>query len=170
MLAMWCCCPLLMAGGKDMSLPVFIPLNVAILFIYVPTPYLQGFGQRLNLCLRIMRCEHCPWSFRDPSHAMDYSSAEESSCLLSLSQAVRCGHMGCPASWFIVIGWMTVCSPPQDLTRSGRLSIISLTAVRCVQLGISHTQWTIVHHFSHRCEMRTVGVRGSMPHSLIVSG
>ncbi len=37
--------------------------------------------------------------------------------------------------------------------------IISLTAVRCVQLGISHTQWTIVHHFSHSCEMRAVGVR-----------
>ena len=50
-------------------------------------------------------------------------------------------------------------SPPQDLTRSGRLSIISLTVVRCVQLGISHTQWTIVHHFSHSCEMRAVGVR-----------
>ena len=60
MLVMWCCCPLLMAGGKDMSLPVFIPLNVVMLFISVPTPYLQGFGQRLNLCLRIMRCEHCP--------------------------------------------------------------------------------------------------------------
>jgi hypothetical protein len=39
---LWCCGPLLMAGGKDMSLPVFIPLNVVILFISVSTPYLQG--------------------------------------------------------------------------------------------------------------------------------
>ena len=45
-----------------------------------------------------------------------------------------------------------------SLTRSGQLSIIFLTAVRCVQLGIAHTQWTIVHHFSHSCEMRAVGV------------
>ena len=41
MLVMWCCCPLLMAGGKDMSLPVFIPLNVVVLFISVYTPYLS---------------------------------------------------------------------------------------------------------------------------------
>ena len=74
-----------MAGGKDMSLPVFIPLNVVMLFISVSTFYLQGFGARTR--------------------------------------------------------------------------IISLTVVRCVQLGISHTQWTIVHHFSHSCEMRAVGVR-----------
>jgi hypothetical protein len=39
---LWCCGPLLMAGGKDMSLPVFIPLNVVILFISVSAPYLQG--------------------------------------------------------------------------------------------------------------------------------
>jgi hypothetical protein len=44
MRAMWCCSPLLMAGGKDMSLPVFIPLNVVMLFMFVPTPFLQGFG------------------------------------------------------------------------------------------------------------------------------
>jgi hypothetical protein len=31
-----------MAGGKDMSLPVFISLNVVMLFISVPTPYFQG--------------------------------------------------------------------------------------------------------------------------------
>ena len=30
-----------MAGGKDMSLPVFIPLNVVVLFISVYTPYLS---------------------------------------------------------------------------------------------------------------------------------
>ena len=42
MLVMWCCGPLLMAGGKDMSLPVFIPLNVVMVFISVSTPYLQG--------------------------------------------------------------------------------------------------------------------------------
>ena len=57
-----------------------------MLFISVSTSYLQGFGQRSNLCLRIMRCVHCPWIFRDHSHAMDSSSAEESSGLLSLSQ------------------------------------------------------------------------------------
>jgi hypothetical protein len=44
MLVMWCCCPLLMAGEKDMSLPVFIPLNVVMLFISVSPLYLQGFG------------------------------------------------------------------------------------------------------------------------------
>ena len=60
MLVMWCCGPLLMAGGKDMSLPVFIPLNVVMLFISVSTFYLQGFVQRLILCLRIMRCVNCP--------------------------------------------------------------------------------------------------------------
>jgi hypothetical protein len=42
MLVMWCCDPLLMAGGKDMSLPVFIPLNVVMVFTSVSTPYLQG--------------------------------------------------------------------------------------------------------------------------------
>jgi hypothetical protein len=43
MRVMWCCSPLLMAGGKDMSLPVFIPLTVVMLFMFVPTPFLQGF-------------------------------------------------------------------------------------------------------------------------------
>jgi hypothetical protein len=33
-----------MAGEKDMSLPVFIPLNVVMLFISVSPLYLQGFG------------------------------------------------------------------------------------------------------------------------------
>jgi hypothetical protein len=31
-----------MEGGKEMSLPVFIPLNVVMSFISVSTPYLQG--------------------------------------------------------------------------------------------------------------------------------
>ena len=58
MLAMWCYSPLLMEGGKDMSLPIYISLNIVIyIYIVIYSSCLLSFVfPRLwsHLCLSII--------------------------------------------------------------------------------------------------------------------